>query len=224
MPESAGGFGSPPPSSGGFGAPAGGAPAGGGFGAPAAGGFGAPAGGAPSGGFGDSQPSGGFGGAPAAPEGEKPKSKLPLILGGCCLLILLISCGTGGYLWWKANQMVDEATGGDGLMGGMNRLAISGHLSSITSTCAYDPSGAAAAGSFHPNVFATYQSIVCQVPATAATVAQDGARSTITASDEGRAAPLGLDPATCSTLTCGTGKIIMCNGVIVHMENPAQFQ
>ncbi|MCA9535700.1 MAG: zinc ribbon domain-containing protein [Myxococcales bacterium] len=233
-----GGFGAPPPSGGGggFGAPppSGG---GGGFGAPApvsgfgatlpessggGGGFGAsaPAGG----GFGDAPASGGFGGAPAAPAEEKPKSKMPLILGGCCLLILLGSCGVGGFLWWKANQALDEVTGGDGVIGSMNRLAISAHFQSITSTCGFDPSGAGASGSFHPNVFANYQSIACQLPATAATVAGDGARSQITQSDDGRAAALGLDPNTCSTLTAGAGKAVLCNGVLVHLENPAAFQ
>ncbi|MCB9628338.1 MAG: zinc ribbon domain-containing protein [Sandaracinaceae bacterium] len=237
-PPSGGGFGAPPPSGGGggFGAPppSGG---GGGFGAPApvsgfgatlpessggGGGFGAsaPAGG----GFGDAPASGGFGGAPAAPAEEKPKSKMPLILGGCCLLILLGSCGVGGFLWWKANQALDEVTGGDGVIGSMNRLAISAHFQSITSTCGFDPSGAGASGSFHPNVFANYQSIACQLPATAATVAGDGARSQITQSDDGRAAALGLDPNTCSTLTAGAGKAVLCNGVLVHLENPAAFQ
>jgi hypothetical protein len=209
MPESGGGFGAPPAAaSGGFGAPAGGAPAGGGFGD-------TPAGPPPSGGFGD---------GPVAAESDKPKSKMPLILGGCCLLILLGSCAAGGFVWWKTNQAIDEVTGGDGVMGSMNRLAISTHFQSISATCAADPSGASASGSFNPGVFANYQGIVCQLPAGAAAAAGDGARSQITASDEGRAAALGLDAATCSTLTQGAGKAVLCGGLLVHLENPAAFQ
>ncbi len=247
MPESSGGFGAPspstPPAGGGFGAPAGGAPAGGGFGAPAGGapaggGFGAPAGGAPAGGgFGapaGGAPAGGgdggFGGAPAAgaPAGAaadgESKSKLPYILGGCCLLIVLLTCAFGGYAYWKASQAIDEVTGGDGLMGSVGRMAISAHLASVYSTCQSDPSGASASGSFNPAVFANYQSIACQVPATGAQIAQDGNRSQIAVSDDGRAAALGLDPSSCSTLTAGQSKFVLCNGLLVHIENPGQME
>lgn len=147
-----------------------------------------------------------------------------MILGGCCLFILLATCGVGGFLWWKTNQVIDEATGGDGVLGSMNRLAISAHFQAITNSCGFDASGAGASGSFNPGVWANYQGIVCQLPAGAAAVAGDGARSQIAAGDEGRAAPLGLDPNTCSTLTAGAGKAILCNGLLVHLENPTAFQ
>ena len=104
-----GGFGPPggaPPAAGGFGAPGGSPPAGGGFGAPggappAAGGFGAP----------PAQPAAqqGFGAPPAqAMAPEKKKSKVIYIVLGCLALSLFACLGTGGYLWWAANNAVDE--------------------------------------------------------------------------------------------------------------------
>ncbi len=147
-----------------------------------------------------------------------------MIIGGCCLLILLISCSVGGFLWWKTSQAIDSVTGGEGLMGAANRLALNTHFTSFTSVCAADPSGASAAGSFHPSVAPTYQALACQVPAGAAAAVQDATRCPGSGSDEGRAAPLSIDPTTCSTITCGTGKAVVCGGLIVHLENPASFQ
>ncbi|MCB9592961.1 MAG: hypothetical protein H6719_09540, partial [Sandaracinaceae bacterium] len=51
----------------------------------------------------------GFGAPPAAAAPEKKKSKTGLFIGIGCVLAVILGClGTGGYLWWKANQAVDE--------------------------------------------------------------------------------------------------------------------
>jgi hypothetical protein len=160
----------------------------------------------------------------AAPGGEKKKSKTGLIIGGCCALLLLIGCGVGGYLYWAGQQAV--AAGGT-IDVEVNRLSMNIMLSGIQSSCAMDPSGAAAASYFHPNVAATYQSQACQVTADVVTAFSDPTRATGTvvagSPDESWAVAVGADTSQCYSFVSGTAKVVGCNMPdgfkIVHMEN-----
>jgi hypothetical protein len=91
----------PPPDGGGWGPPGGGGPPPGGA-PPPDGGWGPPPGGAPPGGAGDWGPPG------AQPQQPPKKSKLPIILGVGCLVVLLVVAGVIAVVFYLGRQKLKE--------------------------------------------------------------------------------------------------------------------
>jgi hypothetical protein len=166
-----------------------------------------------------------------APQPTKKKSKLPLILGGCCLVLLLISCVIGIWMYMTAQEVADQI-GGSSFEAEMNRISLSVSLDGIIQTCAGDPSGASTAAYFHPNVAATYTGLVCTATPDTIAAFSDANRSTAAnlagSPDEFHATAQGIDAGSCFLYTSGTAKIIGCTQVdgfkLLHIENLNQVQ
>lgn len=127
----------------------------------------------------------------------------------------------------------------EGAVGELSRVSLTFSLSAIQSRCTMDPSGAGAAGQFHPQAAAAYQGMACQVNQQVVTAYSTDCDSggspcsTVEAlvgtPDEGRASALSLDPNTCYVYTSGASKIVGCisEGAgfqIIHMENVGAVQ
>ncbi len=153
-----------------------------------------------------------------------------MIIGGCCLIIVLISCAVGGYLYYKGKQVASEA--GSSFEAEMNRISLSVTLDGIISACGADPSGNAAAAYFNPAVAASYGPLACQANADTVAAFSDANRSTANAlagsPDEGLATAQGLDPNSCFVYTSGAAKVIGCSGAdgfkLLHVEALDQVQ
>ncbi len=170
------------------------------------------------------------------------KSKAGMWIGigvGCLVLLFAVVFGT---CWWcksKAEQFGEELGEGMGGLGGeLTRISLGFQLSGIKMSCAGDPSGAAAANYFHPQVFAQNQAAACQV--TDATLQAMGrscntgqvpcsaVTNITTTPDASRATSLGLDGNQCWVYTSGSAKIIGCQTPtgfkLIHLENPGAVQ
>jgi len=160
-----------------------------------------------------------------APQPEKKKSKLPMILGGCCLLILIASCGVGIWMYFAAQNAAEEL--GGSFEAEMNRISLSVTLDGIMQTCAGDPTGAAASSFFNAGVAGTYSGLACTTNADTVAAFSDASRSTASnlagSADEFHAIAQGIDANTCFVFTSGSAKVIGCSQVdgfkLLHIES-----
>jgi len=158
-----------------------------------------------------------------------------MIVGGCCLLMVIFGCLIGGYSVYSAKQAAEGfADGAGGAFGAeLNRITLQFTLDGIVSSCASDPSGSAASAQFHPAVGGTYASVACQVTPNTVAAFVDSSRSQASGlagtADEFHAVAQSLDPSNCYVYTSGSAKIIGCQmpeGAfqLLHIESPASVQ
>lgn len=166
-----------------------------------------------------------------APAGAKPKSKVPMIIGGCCLILVIISCIFGGYSIYAGKQAAEGA--GGAFAAELNRVTLQMSLDTIVASCAGDPTGNAAAAQFHPAVGGTYAAVACQVSANTVAAFADGTRSDASVlagtDDEFHAVAQSLDPSSCYLYTSGAAKVVACQTPegsfqLLHLENPGSVQ
>ncbi len=107
-----------------------------------------------------------------------------------------------------------------------SRALLAMSLSMMQSGCTADPSGAANATQFDPQVASKYQAESCKVTAqTAQAFGSPSAEGDVIqgTDDESKATDLHLDPSTCVRFTAGSAKIIACDEAtgfkVIDMEN-----
>ncbi len=158
-----------------------------------------------------------------------------MIIGGCCLLIVIVGCLVGGYSVYSAKQAAEgfADSAGGAFAAELNRVTLGMNLDQIVQSCAGDPSGNAASAQFHPAVAVTYASVACQVTPNTIAAFADGTRSQASGlagtADEFHAVAQSLDPGICYVYTSGTAKAIGClmpegQFQLLHLESPGQVQ
>ncbi len=160
------------------------------------------------------------------------------IVGFILGIAVALTCGLcNACMSTSMNNPRVGGTSGFGQIGAeLQRVSLGLNLAGIQSSCMSDPSGAAAAQFFHPQVAAQFQGQACTLtpmaaeaygrgcsPSAPSTVGACSQASMLGGLDASKATALGIPPSDCYSFTSGQAKIIGCNDgggfKIIHWEN-----